>query len=94
MGGNKRRDTHYIIIYFYLRLLFFQPFDWIRNSIHFPMFICLFECYISNTYIYILIALALDESIILDVLQFPMQNINQSCDLGRAIGLRNVNASQ
>ena len=46
------------------------------------------------TYIYILIALALDESIILDVPQFPMQNIYQSCDLGRAIGRRNVNASQ
>ena len=45
-------------------------------------------------YIYILIALALDESIILDVPQFPMQNIYQSCDLGRAIGRRNVNASQ
>ena len=44
--------------------------------------------------IYILIALALDESIILDVPQFPMQNIYQSCDLGRAIGRRNVNASQ
>ena len=44
--------------------------------------------------IYILIALPLDESIILDVSQFPMQNIYQSCDLGRAIGRRNVNASQ
>ena len=44
--------------------------------------------------IYIFIALALDESIILDVLQFPMQNIYQSCDLGHAIGRRNVNASQ
>ena len=43
---------------------------------------------------YILIALALDESIILDVLQFPMQNIYQSCDLDRAIGRRNVNAIQ
>ena len=45
-------------------------------------------------YIYILIALALDESIVLDVLQFPMQNIYQSCDLDRAIGRRNVNAIQ
>ena len=34
----------------------------------------------------ILVALALDESIIADVLQFPMQNIYQSCDLGRANG--------
>ena len=49
---------------------------------------------VSISYIYILIALALDESIILDVPQFPMQNIYQSCDLGRAIGRRNVNASQ
>ena len=44
--------------------------------------------------IYILIALALDEIIILDVPQFPLQNIYQSCDLDRAIGRRNVNASQ
>ena len=44
--------------------------------------------------IYILIALALDETIILDVPQFPMQNIYQSCDLGRAIGRRKVNAIQ
>ena len=50
--------------------------------------------YAVCSYIYILIALALDESIILDVPQFPMQNIYQSCDLGRAIGRRNVNASQ
>ena len=48
----------------------------------------------SNFNIYILIALTLDESIILDVLHCPMQNIYQSCDLGRAIGRRNVNASQ
>ena len=51
-----------------------------------------YSCSQSN--IYILIALALDESIILDVPQFPMQNIYQSCNLGRAIGRRNVNASQ
>ena len=44
--------------------------------------------------IYILIALALDESIILDVPQFPMENIYQSCDLGRALGRRNDTASQ
>ena len=54
--------------------------------------VCMFT--LSNMNIYILIALALDESIILDVPQFPMQNIYQSCDLGRAIGRRNVNASQ
>ena len=53
-----------------------------------------FKCILYILYIYILIALALDESVILDVPQFPMQNIYQSCDLGRAIGLRNVNASQ
>ena len=49
---------------------------------------------ILTTNIYILIALALDESIILDVPQFPMQNIYQSCDLGRAIGRSKVNTSQ
>ena len=52
------------------------------------------KTYLSIINIYILIALALDESIILDVPQFPMQNIYQSCDLGRAIGRRNVKASQ
>ena len=45
-------------------------------------------------YIYIFIAFALDESIILDVPQMPMKNIYQSCDLGRAIGWSNVNAIQ
>ena len=49
---------------------------------------------LSLPYIYILIALALDESIILDVPQFPMQNIYLPCDLGRALGRSNVNASQ
>ena len=44
-------------------------------------------------YIYIFIAFALDESGILDVLQFPMKNIYQSCDPGHAIGWSNVNAS-
>ena len=44
--------------------------------------------------VYIFIAFALDESIILDVPQFPMKNIYQSCDLGRAIGRSNVNAIQ
>ena len=39
-----------------------------------------------NMNIYILIALALDESIILNVLQFPMQNIYQSCDLAAPLG--------
>ena len=44
--------------------------------------------------IYIFIAFALDESIILDVPHFPMKNIYQSCDLGRATGRSNVNAIQ
>ena len=47
-----------------------------------------------NTNIYIFIAIALYESVILNVLQFPMQNIYQSCDLGHVIGRSNVNASQ
>ena len=44
--------------------------------------------------IYIFIAFALYESVILNVLQFPMQNIYQSCDIGRVIGGSNVNTSQ
>ena len=56
--------------------------------------LCNFHYYILSPNIYILIALALDESLILDVLQFPMKNIYQSCGLGRAIGRSNVNASQ
>ena len=44
--------------------------------------------------IYIFIAFALVESVILNVLQFPMQNIYQSCDLGRTIRRSNVNVSQ
>ena len=64
-----------------------------KNGIIFMKQVTL-EYLLSYIYIYILIALALDESIILDVPQFPMQNIYQSCDLGRAIGRRNVNAIQ
>ena len=56
--------------------------------------VCVCVSTLLNINIYILIALALDESIILDVPHFPMQNIYQSCDLGRAIGRRNFNASQ
>ena len=44
--------------------------------------------------IYIFCALALNEIVILDAPQFPMQNIYQSYDLGRAIGRSNVNISQ
>ena len=44
--------------------------------------------------IYIFIAFALDESVILDVLQFPMKYIYQSHDLGLAIGQSNIKASQ
>ena len=44
--------------------------------------------------IYIFIAFALVESVILNVLQFPMHNIYQSCDLGRAFGWSNVNVIQ
>ena len=50
--------------------------------------------FFANTNIYIFIAFALYESAILNVSQFPMQNINQSCDLGRVIGRSDVNASQ
>ena len=30
-------ETHSIIIYFWLHSIIFQPFDWIRNFVHFPM---------------------------------------------------------
>ena len=36
--------------------------------------------------IYIFIAFTLDESVILDVLQFLMKNIYQSCDLSMPLG--------
>ena len=39
----------------------------------------------SVSFLYIFIAFALDESVILDVLKFPMKNIYQSFDLGLAI---------
>ena len=71
--------------------LFFQG---IQNQVDGYSIRWLFDIIDLYIYIYILIALALDESIILDVPQFPMQNIYQSCDLGRNIGRRNVNASQ
>ena len=48
---------------------------------------------VSFIKIYIFIAFALDESVILDVLQFPMKYIYQSCDQGRTNGRSNVNAS-
>ena len=47
-----------------------------------------------NVYIYIFIAIALDETCILVAVYFSMQNIYQSCDVGRALGHSNVNVSQ
>ena len=44
--------------------------------------------------IYIFIAIALDETSILVAVHFLMQNIHQSCDLGRALGRSNVHVSQ
>ena len=38
-----------------------------------------------NAYIYIFIVIALDETSILVAVQFSMQNIYESCDLGRAL---------
>ena len=49
--------------------------------------------YPSLNNIHIFIAFALDESVILNVLQFPMKHTYQSCDLGCAIGQSDVNAS-
>ena len=48
----------------------------------------------SAFYIYIFIAIALDETSILIALHFSMQNIYLSCDLGHAVGRSNVNVSQ
>ena len=45
-------------------------------------------------YIYIFIAIALDETIILVAVHFQMQNIYQSYDLYRALEWSNVNVSQ
>ena len=73
---------------FALQILTKATFQWRRA--YFPM--VLNKQRIFN--IYIFIAFALDESVILNVLQFTMQNIYWSCDLGRAIGRGNVNASQ
>ena len=49
---------------------------------------------LSGVNIYIFIPIALDETRILVVLHFSMQNIYQSCDLGHAVGWSNVNVSQ
>ena len=40
------------------------------------------------------LCIRLNESVVLDALQFPMQNIYQSCDLSCAIRRSNVIASQ
>ena len=45
-------------------------------------------------YIYIFIAIALDETIILVAVNFSMQSIYQSRDLYRALEWNNVNVSQ
>ena len=47
-----------------------------------------------KSYIYIFIAIALDETSILVVVHFSMKNIYQSCDLGRAVGRNIVDVSQ
>ena len=44
--------------------------------------------------IYIFIAIVLDETSILVAVYFSMQNIYQSCDLGRGLGRSNVDVSQ
>ena len=46
------------------------------------------------TNIFIFIAIALDKNCILVAVYFSMQNIYQSCDLGRALGRSNVVVSQ
>ena len=44
--------------------------------------------------IYIFIVIALDETSILVAVQFSMQNIYESCDLGRAFWQSNVDGHQ
>ena len=51
------------------------------------MFVC------SIYYIYIFIAIALHETSILVAIHFSMKNINQSCDLGCAMGQTNIDVS-
>ena len=51
-------------------------------------------CMRSIANIYIFIANALDETIILVAVHFSMKNIYQSCDLGRVVKRSNVDASQ
>ena len=50
--------------------------------------------FIYNIFYFIFIAIALDKTSILVAVYFSMQNSNQSCDLGRALGRSNVNVSQ
>ena len=45
-------------------------------------------------YIYIFIAIAFNETIILVAVQFLMKNIYQSCELIRALSRSNVDVSQ
>ena len=44
--------------------------------------------------IYIFIAIALDETSVLVAVQFSMQNIYESCDLGRALWRSNIDVHQ
>ena len=50
------------------------------------------DVYLRNIYIFIVIAL--DETSILVTVQFSMQNIYESCDLGRALWRSNVDVHQ
>ena len=47
-----------------------------------------------KSYIYIFIAITLDETNILVVVHFSMKNIYQSCDLDHAVGRNIVDVSQ
>ena len=49
---------------------------------------------LATTNIYIVIAIALDETSIRVAVYFSMQNIYQSCDLVRAVRRNNVYVSQ
>ena len=49
---------------------------------------------LSSTNIYIFIVIAVDETSILVAVQFSMQNIYESCDLGRDLWRSNVDVLQ
>ena len=56
--------------------------------------VCTYLCSSRWINIYIFIAIALDETSILVAVYFLMQNIYQSCDLGRTLERSNIDVNQ